>query len=413
MSNTPSQSSSLEDVMTVPNFPKIFKKGSLVKGSVVSVTKGQVLVDIGARAEGVVSGKEIFLEGEKRELPKVGDEILVYVRDSGEESGVPKLSIRKTGNARKWHELDEALAKDKSLQVEVIEANTGGVIVSVGGGLRGFIPTSQLDNARIYDNLTSDVRQGNSTEVQQKLATLVGQKIEVKIIEIDKPKNRIIFSEKLVKSKADVEQRAQTLKTVKVGDSLSGTVTGIAPFGLFVSAEGLEGLVHLSEISWDKVNNPGDFYRVNDKVKVQIIGLEDNGKRVAYSIKRMLKDPWDEIIKNYKVGQRVKGSVQKIADYGAFVRIADGVNGLIHISEISSGLVKDPSKLLTIGQELELEIISISKSERHLGLSLKRVLQEKEGNVEAENYKPKSQKKSKSEVSESATELESLKDITK
>ena len=399
--------------MTVPNFPKIFKKGSLVKGIVVSVTKGQVLVDIGARAEGVVSGKEIFLEGEKRELPKVGDEILVFVRDSGEESGVPKLSIRKTGNARKWHELDEALAKDKSLEVEVIEANTGGVIVSVGGGLRGFIPTSQLDNARIYDNLTSDVRQGNSTEVQQKLATLVGQKIEVKIIEIDKPKNRIIFSEKLVKSKADVEQRAQTLKTIKVGDSLSGTVTGIAPFGLFVSAEGLEGLVHLSEISWDKVNNPGDFYRVNDKVKVQIIGLEDNGKRVAYSIKRMLKDPWDEIIKNYKVGQRVSGSVQKIADYGAFVRIADGVNGLIHISEISSGLVKDPSKLLTIGQELELEIISISKSERHLGLSLKRVLQEKEVKEEAVNYKPKSQKKSKSEISESATELESLKDITK
>lgn len=413
MSNTSSQTDSLEDVMNVPNFPKIFKKGSLVKGSVVSVTKGQVLVNIGARAEGVVSGKEIFLEGEKRELPKVGDEILVFVRDSGEESGVPKLSIRKTGNARKWHELDEALAKDKSLQVEVIEANTGGVIVSVGGGLRGFIPTSQLDNARIYDNLTSDVRQGNSTEVQQKLATLVGQKIEVKIIEIDKPKNRIIFSEKLVKSKADVEQRTQTLKTVKVGDSLSGSVTGIAPFGLFVSAEGLEGLVHLSEISWDKVNNPGDFYRVNDKVKVQIIGLEDNGKRVAYSIKRMLKDPWDEIIKNYKVGQRVKGSVQKIADYGAFVRIADGVNGLIHISEISSGLVKDPSKLLTIGQELELEIISISKSERHLGLSLKRVLQENEKDEEAKNYKPKSQKKTKSEIVESATELESLKDISK
>ncbi len=401
----------LDSVLTDPVFPKIFKKGSLVKGKVVSANKGQVLVDIGARAEGVVAGKEIYLEGEKRELPVVGEEILVYVKDSGEESGVTKLSIRRTGNARKWYELDDALANDKVVEVEVLEANTGGVIVSVGGGLRGFIPTSQLDNARIYDTLGSDSRQGNTSELQHKLATLVGKKIKVKIIEIDKLKNRIIFSEKLVKSKADMEQRTNTLKSVKIGDTLEGLVTGIAPFGLFVSAEGLEGLVHLSEISWDKVNNPGDFYKVGSKIKVQVIGLEDNGKRVAYSIKRLQSDPWDQIIKEYKVGQKVKGTVQKIAEYGAFVRVADGVNGLIHISEMSAGLVKDPNKILTIGQELELEIISISKSERHLGLSLKRMSGEKMKDESGEEFKPKSVKKSKKEMIEEASELDSLGEV--
>ena len=208
-----------------------------------------------------------------------------------------------------------------------------------------------------------------------------------------------------------MEQRTNTLKSVKIGDTLEGLVTGIAPFGLFVSAEGLEGLVHLSEISWDKVNNPGDFYKVGSKIKVQVIGLEDNGKRVAYSIKRLQSDPWDQIIKEYKVGQKVKGTVQKIAEYGAFVRVADGVNGLIHISEMSAGLVKDPNKILTIGQELELEIISISKSERHLGLSLKRMSGEKMKDESGEEFKPKSVKKSKKEIIEEATELDSLGEV--
>lgn len=355
------------------NLPRTYKRGQIIKGIVVSVSKGEIVVDVGGRAEGIVTGKEMKMNGEKLEY-KEGDEILVYVLKGENALGQIELSIRRTGTARKWFELNTALEKDMAVKVEVIEANTGGVIVNIGGGLRGFVPTSQLDNSRIYPLGGYSNKQDADKELQSKLAELIGKELEVKVIEIDREKNRVIFSEKMVTAKADIEKRADTLRRVKVSDKLDGKITGIAPFGLFVNAEGLEGLVHLSEISWDKVTNPADFYKVGDDVKVEIIGIEDNGKRVAYSIKRLQPDPWDAIVQKYKVNQRVMGEITKIVDYGAFVRIEEGLNGLIHISELSDRLVKDPGKIVTVGNKYELEIISISKDDRHLGLSLKRVM---------------------------------------
>lgn len=355
------------------NLPRTFKRGQIVKGKVVSISKGEIIVEVGGRAEGIVMGKEMKMNGEKLEY-KEGDDILVYVLKGENAFGQIELSVRRTGTARKWFELNTALEKDLAVKVEVIEANTGGVIVNIGGGLRGFVPTSQLDNSRIYPLGGYSNKQDADKELQSKLAELIGKELEVKVIEIDREKNRVIFSEKMVTARADIEKRADTLRHVKVGDKLDGKITGIAPFGLFVSAEGLEGLVHLSEISWDKVTNPADFFKVGDSVKVEIIGIEDNGKRVAYSIKRLQPDPWDAIVQKYKVGQRVMGEITKIVDYGAFVRIEEGLNGLIHISELSDRLVKDPGKIVTVGNKYELEIISISKDDRHLGLSLKRVL---------------------------------------
>ncbi|KXK26721.1 MAG: 30S ribosomal protein S1 [candidate division WS6 bacterium OLB20] len=297
----------------------------------------------------------------------------MYVIKGENELGQTELSIRRTGTARKWFDLQQSQDNDESIDVTVIEANTGGVIVNIGGGLRGFVPTSQLDNARIFPLGGYSSKEEAGKELQAKLAELIGTELEVKVIEIDREKNRVIFSEKQVTNDIDPEKREETLEKVNVGDVLEGEVTGIAPFGLFVNAEGLEGLVHLSEISWDKVTNPADFHKVGDKVKVQLIGVDNGGKRIAYSIKRLQKDPWDEIIKKFKVGQRVTGEVTKIVDYGAFVRVEDGLNGLIHISELSDKLVKDPGKIVEVGKEYELEIISMSREERHLGLSLKRV----------------------------------------
>src|SRR5690606_4535758 len=152
----------------------------------------------------------------------------------------------------------------------------------------------------------------------------------------------VILSEKSAYSDTDANLRNETLASLKVGDTLEGSITGIAPFGLFVNAQGLEGLVHLSEISWDKVTDPSAFYSIGDTVKVQVLGLQDNGKRVAYSIKRLIPDPWKNIVKKYKVGQIVEGEVKSIADYGVFVKIEDGLNGLVHISELSNKLVKHP-----------------------------------------------------------------------
>jgi small subunit ribosomal protein S1 len=353
------------------NFPKTYKRGQIVKGKVISFNKSEIVVDVDGRAEGVVSGREMKMDGEKLEVQN-GEDILVYVLKGENSLGQVELSIRRTGTARKWFELNNALKEDKPIKVQVIEANNGGVIVNVGGGLRGFVPTSQLDNSRIYPLGGYTNKQDADKELQTKLAELIGKDLEVKVIEIDREKNRVIFSEKLVTAKADVEKRLETLKRVKSGDKLEGNITGIAPFGLFINAQGLEGLVHLSEISWDKVTNPADFYKVGDKVNVEIIGIEDGGKRVAYSIKRLQSDPWDAIVQKYKVSQRVIGEITKIVDYGAFVRIEDGLNGLIHISELSEKLVKDPNKIVELGKKYELEIISISKEDRHLGLSLKR-----------------------------------------
>ncbi len=362
------------------NPPKIFQKGQIVKGTIVSISKGEILVDIGGRTEGVVSGKEMKLDGEKLDK-KEGEDVLVYVISDENTEGQIELSIRRTGTARKWFELEQAQEESNSLKVTVIEANTGGVIVDIGGGLRGFIPTSQLDNSRIYPTGGYVSKEDATQQLQEKLAELIGGQIEVKVIEIDKEKNRVIFSEKLVTASEDIERREETLSHSKIGDTLEGEVTGIAPFGLFVNAQGLEGLVHLSEISWDKVSNPADFASVGDKVQVQIIGIQDDGKRIAYSMKRLQRDPWDGIVEQYKVGKVVKGVVTKVVDYGAFVRIDDKVNGLIHISELSDRLVKDPKKILQEEQEVEVEIISVSKEERHLGLSLKRAQKRSDTNV--------------------------------
>lgn len=386
-------------VDTLEQPPRTFSRGQIITGNVVAFNRGEILVDVGGRAEGVVMGKEMKLDGQ---LPdkKEGDEVLVYVIKGENDKGQIELSIRRTGSARKWYELKEAQDGDVAMTVKALEANTGGLIVDVGSGLRGFIPTSQLDSGRIFSNSGYNDKEQATQDLQNRLADLVGEEIEVKIIEIDREKNRVIFSEKLITSGADLEKRAETLASSGVGDDLEANVTGIAPFGLFVNAEGLEGLVHLSEISWDKVANPADFYNVGDKVNVQIIGIQDDGKRVAYSIKRLLPDPWDELVKDYEVGQKVKGEVTKVVDYGAFVRIGDGLNGLVHISELSDKLVKDPGDIVKEGQEYELVIISISKEDRHLGLSLKRASGEATPQV-----------KRRSASKDASPEMETLRDI--
>jgi len=352
--------------------PKVYKKGDIIEATVINVKDGEILVSVNARAEGIISGKEMKLDGKKIQK-KAGDKILVFVVNPENEEGQVELSVRKTGTAIRWHDLEQARKKEDTIEVKVIEANTGGVIVEIAEGLRGFVPSSQLQNSRIYNIGSYSTKEEASKMLQTKLAELIGETLKVKVMEIDKEKNKVILSEKSVYSETDLNLRKQTLVGLKVGDALKGTVTGITPFGLFVNAQGLEGLVHLSEISWDKVTNPGDFYKINQEIDVQVIGLQDGGKRVAYSIKRLKDDPWKSIVNKYKIGQIVEGEVKSIAEYGAFVKVEDGLNGLIHISELSNKLVKDPEQVVKVGDQLKVMIISISNDDRHLGLSLKRI----------------------------------------
>ena len=350
---------------------KQLSKGEIVEGEIVSINNGVIVVDVGFKSEGIIAGKELKSEILDWTKLSVGDKILVYVVKPEDDKGQLVLSIRRTQQASAWLALENAKKSNEVVEATVVESNNGGLIVEIGKGIRGFIPTSQLDATRVYANGVRQVGKDISSRVQKRLNTLIGESIKTRIIELDREKNRIILSEKMVTQARDLEKRAQTLKKVKESDVLKGTVSGITPFGIFVNAQGLEGLVHLSELSWDKVEDIGAIYKVGDTVDVMVIGLSDGGKRVAYSVKRLQQDPWSQAISQFKVGDVVEGEIQKVVPYGAFVRIGEGLNGLIHISELSDKLVKNPEDIVKVGQEVKVKILSISSTERHLGLSLK------------------------------------------
>lgn len=350
---------------------KQLSKGDIVEGEVVDINNGVVIVDVGFKSEGIIAGRELKSDTLDWTQLKVGDKVLVYVVKPEDDKGQLVLSIRRTQQASAWLSLENAKKNNDVVDAVVVESNNGGLIVEIGKGIRGFIPTSQLDATRVYANGVRQVGKDISSKVQKRLNSLIGEGIKTRIIELDREKNRIILSEKMVTQARDLEKRAATLKKVKEGDVLEGTVSGITPFGIFVNAQGLEGLVHLSELSWDKVEDIGSIYSVGDPVKVIVIGLSDGGKRVAYSVKRLQQDPWSQAISKYKIGDVVDGVVQKVVPYGAFIRIGEGLNGLIHISELSDKLVKNPEDIVKVGQKVKVKILSISSTERHLGLSLK------------------------------------------
>jgi len=382
---------------------KQFSRGDIVEGTVVDIRDGLIIVDVGYKSEGIVAGRELKSDTLDWTKLTLGEKVLVYVVKPEDDEGQLILSIRRTQQASAWLNLEKAKEKSEVVETVVVEANNGGLIVEISQGIRGFIPTSQLDATRVYSSGVRQVGKDISSKVQQRLNSLVGEEIKTRIIELDREKNRIILSEKRVTQEGDAAQREQTLRKTQEGDELEGTVSGITPYGIFINAQGLEGLVHLSELSWDKVEDVGALYKVGDPIKVMVIGISDAGKRVAYSIKRLQMDPWAKAISKFKVGDIVGGKVQKVVQYGAFVRIGKGLNGLIHISELSDKLVKNPGDIVSVGQEVKVKILSISSTERHLGLSLKAVDQKKGDEVVKKVVKKKPEL-TKEELSEAVSE---------
>jgi small subunit ribosomal protein S1 len=264
---------------------KQFSKGEIVEGTVVDVREGLIIVDIGYKSEGIVAGRELKSETLDWTKLKPGDKVLVYVVKPEDDEGQLILSIRRTQQASAWISLEKAKEENDVVETVVVEANNGGLIVEISQGIRGFIPTSQLDATRIYSSGVRQVGKDISSKVQKRLNSLIGEKIETRIIELDREKNRIILSEKRVTQEGDTEQRDATLRKTQEGDVLKGTVSGITPYGIFVNGQGLEGLVHLSELSWDKVEDVGNLYKVGNEIDVMVIGISDGGKRVAYSVR--------------------------------------------------------------------------------------------------------------------------------
>lgn len=335
------------------------RPGELVEGAVVFRGKNKLLLDIQGVATGIVSGRELRDSFNTFRTLTVGSPASAMVLEEENDEGMIVLSLRMASQQKAWDRFHQLIQNEESMPFVPQEANKGGLLANIDG-IRTFLPLSQLAPMH-YPR----VNNADTNEIIARLQTLVGHKFMVKIITMDEESGKIVVSER----EAMAEERSKALEKLTVGDTKEGLITGIVKFGLFVAFEGLEGLVHISEIAWGHVKNPSEHAEVGDKVKVKIIGIE--GEKLSLSMKQLTKDPWEEIAERYPVGKRVTGTVTRFADYGAFLRIEKDINGLVHLSELAHHKVTDPAEVLTIGQKIDAQVINIDVDERRIGLSIK------------------------------------------
>lgn len=341
--------------------PPIFrpKPGELVEGVVVFRGKNKLLVDLEGVATGIISGRELRDSFNTFRDLKVGDAISALVLEEENDEGLVVLSLRMASQKKAWDKFHKLVEQETTMKFTAQEANKGGLIANIDG-IRAFLPVSQLAPVN-YPR----VNNADTGEIINRLQKFVGHTFTVKIVTMDEEAGKIVVSER----EAMAEERAKALETLHPGDEKEGAVSGIVKFGLFVTFEGLEGLVHISEIAWGHVKNPAEYAELGDRVKVKVIGID--GDKLSLSIKQLTKDPWEEVAERYPVGKKVSGTVVRFADYGAFLRLEKDINGLVHLSEIAHHKVMDPSEVLTIGQKVEAQVINIDVDERRIGLSVK------------------------------------------
>ena len=328
--------------------------GEMVTGAVLSLRKHEVLIDLGAQGVGYVPRREV---GFSRAL-KEGDEVTASVVDAELDNGYSLLSLRKAAKDRGWEEVAARMEAGEIIEVSPYDANRGGLLVEFEG-VRGFLPVSQL-SAEHYPRVGSS----DKDEILQRLNALVGQTLKVRILDSDRKANKLIFSEK----EAVKEGLAERFEKLKVGDKVSGVVTGVVDFGVFVNVEGIEGLVHISEISWERVNNPSDYVKVGQTIEAKIISIDKD--RLSLSIKQLTKDPWLDEVEQFKAGDKVEGTVTRITPFGAFVQISPAVEALVHISELGDGNHVDPEKDFTLNERKNFTVHDIDKDNLKISLSL-------------------------------------------
>lgn len=327
--------------------------GETVTGTILSVRKHEVLIDLGAHGVGFVPRREL---GFSHTL-NVGDEVTASVVDTEMENGYSLLSLRKAAKDRGW---DEVAAKQEAkdiIEVQPYDANRGGLLMEYEG-VRGFLPVSQL-SAEHYPRVGGN----DKDEILQRLNTLVNKPLKVRILDADRKTNKLIFSEKEAVKDGLVER----FEHLKVGDTVKGVVTGVVDFGAFVNVEGIEGLVHISEISWERVNNPGDYVKVGQTIDAKIIAIDKD--RLSLSMKQLTEDPWLKEIEQFKPGDKVEGTVTRITPFGAFVQLSPAVEALVHVSELG-GSDTDPEKVFTLNERKEFTVLDIEKDNRKISLSL-------------------------------------------
>jgi small subunit ribosomal protein S1 len=349
------------------DFPK---RGEIRKGTIASISDGQILVSVGAKSEGIIAGKEFeSIDEETRESFEVGDEITAYVVTPEDSNGNLILSYTRALEEKNWQTAEELLESEDSFESTIEGYNKGGLLVPLGT-IRGFVPASQIGLSR---RLTIT---GNSPD--DRYSEMVGEKIEVCVIEVDRDRRRLILSERAASSETRESIKERVIDDLEEGEIRTGRVTSLADFGAFVNINGADGLVHLSELSWDHVNHPSEVLEVGQEVKVKVISIDEDRKRIGLSIRRLEDDPWDDQIEELTEGQLVEGKITRLTNFGAFARlllddVEGDLEGLIHISEISEQRIEHPKEVLHEGDVVTLRIIKIENDTHRIGLSMRRV----------------------------------------
>jgi small subunit ribosomal protein S1 len=346
------------------------KKNQLVSGRIAAVSDREILIDLGAKSEGIVSGKEIeALPKDFRSTLEVGQEVYAYVVTPEDRNGNVVLSLARAINERDWRSAEELFQKQEAMESHIAGFNKGGVIVKIGR-LRGFVPASQLSLS--HQRMMGD----ESLPPEQRYQKLVGQKTYVKVIEIDRERNRLILSERAASKEARAAQKDKLLSEIDTGSIVEGEVSSVKDFGVFVDLGGADGMIHLSELSYQRVKHPGEVVREGDRIKVKVISIDRDSGRIGLSLKALQSDPWSDLDKRYRPGQLVEAEIIKIhPKHGAFARLKDdeAIEGLIPLSELSDKMVANPREVLKEGQVVTLRVMRVEPEQKRIALSLKRV----------------------------------------
>ena len=338
------------------------RRGDIIDGRVMRRDHEGLLVNIGHKSEGVVLSKEMrTMSDEDIATLAIGDEVIAYVLNPEGHDGSAVLSIDRARGEQGWRVLEKAMEVEETVTGKIVGSNRGGAVVE-SEGVQGFIPLSQLvGKAReLYVPGGEEPKEG-----------FIGMDIEFKVIELNRRRNRAIFSERSALQAWKLSQKKRLVQELSEGDVVKGRVTGISSFGAFVDLGGADGLIHISELSWEPVKTPEDVVSIGDELDVHVLRVDRDNLKIALSLRRLGPEPWETIEEKYSVGQIVTGTVTKLANFGAFARIEGGIEGLIHISELSQQMIKHPREIVTEGDELELRILRIEPERRRLGLSLK------------------------------------------
>ncbi len=331
-----------------------FKDGDIVEGEVVRIDKDEVLVDIGYKSEGLVPSNELTIRkgADPQEVVELGQRLEALVLQKEDADGRLILSAKRAAFERAWNRIEDAYNEQRTVEGPVIEVVKGGLILDIG--LRGFLPASLVDIRRVRN-----------------LEAFLGQPLECKVIELNRSRNNVVLSRRAVLEEERKEERERILTSLEEGQIIKGTVSNLVDFGAFVDLDGIDGLIHISELSWQHVDHPSEVVEVGEEVEVKVLEVDRDRERISLGLKQTRKDPWQEIVEQVKVGEQIQGRVTKLVSFGAFVEVAEGVEGLIHISELADHHVETPDEIVRSGDEVDARIIDVDARRRRLSLSLR------------------------------------------